>query len=177
MSLTIKRAKTETVTLRLDPKTKFMLDYMARVQGRSITAIVEHAIRHAADNVGVPDEFNGVRTWSHFWDASEGVRMLQLVADSKYPTNFEEDELLAFARAHWEFFYTSVAGKTVRRAYADILWPKIDEYLDIWREQRRADYWAAGKAMLRDLSVAKLDAPTWPRGSKVEASLDDEIPF
>lgn len=177
MSPATKRAKSETVTLRIDPKTKFMLDFMVRIQGRSITALVELAIREAADNAGIMDVYGNEKNWTQFWDANEGVRTLNLLAEPKYPTTFEEDEILLFARANWEFFYTSAKSSTVRRAYAEILWPKIGEYLQIWREKRSADYWAAGRAMERDLSVAKLAAPVWPRGSKNDASLDDEIPF
>ena len=176
MAASIKRAKTETVTLRLDPKTRFMLEFMSRVQARSITAVVEQAIREAAANVSVRSNSDDERTWSHFWDASEGSRTLQLISDANYPTNYEEDELLAFAHAHWEFFYISDSFKTPRKSYVDTLWPKIDDYLALWRDQRQADYWAAGRAMSRDLAAARLAGPEWPRGTKA-IDLDDEIPF
>lgn len=173
-----KRAKTETVTLRLDPKTKFMLDFMTRVQGRTITAIVEHAVRDAASNSGIEGDFNTTKTWASFWDANEGVRTLKLIADPNYPTNFEEDELLAFAQAHWEFFYTSANTETPRRAYLEVLWPRVEEFLSIWQAQRQEDYWAAGKAMAAALSSAKLQGPVWPRGNtKKEVDLNDDIPF
>jgi hypothetical protein len=66
---------------------------------------------------------------------------------------------------HWEFFYTSPAADTPRRAFIETLWPKIEEYRRIWYEQRETDYWAAGRAMAADLSAAKLAAPSWPRPS------------
>lgn len=172
-----KRAKTETITLRLDPKTKFMLEFMSRVQGRTITAIVEHAVRDAANSSGVQDSYGDTKTWAAFWDASEGVRTLNLIADPSYPTNFEEDELLAFAQAHWEFFYTTASMDRPRRAYLDVLWPRVEEFLSIWQAQRHEDYWAAGKAMAAALSSAKLQGPDWPRGSKKEVDLNDDIPF
>ena len=172
-----KRAKTETITLRLDPKTKFMLEFMTRVEGRTITAIVENAVREAASKSGIVADFSEMRTWADFWDANDGVRTLRLIADANYPTNFEEDELLAFAKAHWEFFYTNHKAETPMRAYLEILWPRIEEFSAIWRTQRQDDYWAAGNAMAAALTKAKVESPVWPRGSKKEAVLDDSIPF
>jgi len=184
MAAATKRAKTETLSLRLDPKTKFMLDFLARVQGQSITTVVERAVHQVAASVSVaPFEAND-KTWASFWDASEGVRTLNLIADPHYPTNFEEDELLSFATTHWPFFYASDRATSPRRAYVDILWPKIDHYLGLWRDMRQSNYWAASEAMRSDLEAARVAAPDWPIISKPKgpresfsADLDDEIPF
>lgn len=184
VTLNVKRAKTETLSLRLDPKTKFMLDFMARVQGQSITTVVERAVHKVADGVGVGPYGDEEKTWATFWDVSEGVRTLNLIADPHYPTNFEEDELLSFAKTHWPFFYTSDRANSPRRPYVDVLWPKISLYLGVWREQRQSNYWAAGEAMKADLEAARIASPEWPIASKPKApresfssDLDDEIPF
>jgi hypothetical protein len=191
-----KRSKTETLSLRLDPKTKFMLDFIARIQGQSITTVVEKAVREAANKTGIsaPDEQYD-RYWSDFWDPSEGIRTLNLIADKSYETTYDEDELHNFTVTHWPFFYTNASSDTPRRPYIDLLWPKIGHYLDIWREKRNEDYWAAGKEMAADLTAAKVAAPDWPvvsakpttnalSGAKTSgpresfsADLDDEIPF
>lgn len=187
MAMTIKRAKTETLSLRLDPKTKFMLDFLARVQGQSITTVVERAVREVAGRVGLESEYNQeTKTWNSFWDASEGMRALNLLGDPDYPTDYEEDELIRFAKTHWPFFYTNEKANVPRRAYVDLLWPKIDAYLAMWREQRQTNYWAAGEAMRDDLLAAKVAPPEWPikksvpsKGQREDfsADLDDEIPF
>jgi hypothetical protein len=184
----VKRAKTETLSLRLDPKTKFMLDFLARVQGQSITTVVERAVTKVAADIGV-GEYNNEKTWSSFWDASEGVRTLRLISDTHYPTNFEEDELLSFAKIHWPFFYHSDRATTPRQAFVDLLWSKMETYLDLWRNERQTNYWAAGEAMQADLSAARIVPPEWPIAKKpvapaantpresFSADLDDEIPF
>jgi predicted transcriptional regulator len=189
MVLNIKRAKTETLSLRLDPKTKFMLDFVSRVEGQSITTVVERAIRDVAGRVGIQSEWeNGSKTWAHYWDASEGMRALQLYADADYPTTFEEDEILRFAKTHWPFFYTTDKATTLRRPFVDLLWPKIGEYLAVWQNQRHQNYWAAGQAMKADLVAAQVQAPDWPipptkpaqskpTRESFAADLDDEIPF
>lgn len=185
-----KRAKTETLSLRLDPKTKFMLDFLARVQGQSITTVVERAVHKVASGVSVAPLDEDEKTWASFWDASEGVRTLKLIADANYPTNYEEDELLSFAKIHWPFFYQSDRAITPRQSYVDLLWPKIDTYLDLWKNGRQTNYWAAGEAMRADLTAARIVAPDWPVVTKPQApaarstpredfsaDLDDEIPF
>jgi hypothetical protein len=182
-----KRAKSETLSLRMDPKTRFMLELLSRMRGQSITIVVERAIKEAAENEVVScdtDEYGNKenkRIWSDFWDAEEGIRTLKLLADPKYPSTFEEDEIRAFTKTHWDFFYTSEKSSTVRDAYTSILWPKIQEYLKIWREKKGSDYWAAGNAMISDLDKANLRSPEWPRKTKPppvkSRDLDDEIPF
>jgi hypothetical protein len=185
-----KRAKSETLSLRMDPKTRFMLELLSRVRGQSITVVVERAIRDAANNMSVSEEeseFGSERirkTWSDFWDPNEGVRTLKLLLDRDYPSNFEEDELRAFTKTHWPFFYTSEKALSVRSGLVVILWPKIGEYQAMWREKTNSNYWAAGEAMNKDLTTARVQGPEWPPKAtepmKKEAfsrDLDDEIPF
>jgi hypothetical protein len=187
-------AKTLTLSLRLDPKTKFILDFVARIKGQSITTVVERAIKETADGLGISSWDEDSRTsyqatWSNFWDPSDGVRTLRLLANSGYPTTFDEDELKAFTLAHWQFFYLDRDGDQPKRVFIDILWPKIDKYLEIWREKKSSDYWAAGEAMKADLAAARVAGPDWPpkpttpaKPARRDASsplpdFDDEIPF
>jgi hypothetical protein len=102
-----------------------------------------------------------------------------LLACSTYPTTFDEDELRSFTEAHEEFFYLpDYNPRQPNRALLQILWPKIDEYRQIWRDHMDRDYWAAGKAMVIDIVAAKIKPPTWPRPNRQSrADLDNEIPF
>jgi hypothetical protein len=161
--------KTQTLSLRLDPKTKFSLEFVARANGQTLTTVVERAIRSSCDEVKIgSDEFN----WQHFWDPDEGMRTLKLLACDAYRSTYDEDELRQFTVEHWRFFYVCQAADKPRRAYVQILWPKIEEYQRIWREQRESNYWAAGEAMAADLSAAHVAGPTWP-----PSALSHEIPF
>lgn len=182
------RSKTQTLSLRLDPKTRFVLEFVSRIRGQSITTVVERAIKEASSEVSVgptwdergnPQEPN---TWQDFWDPDEGVRTLKLLANSAYPTTFEEDELRAFTLAHHEFFYTNDRGHTPNKAQTNVLWSKIDKYLELWRETKATDYWACGKLMVQHLSAAGLSHPNWPRSPTSPSrdfsqDLDDEVPF
>jgi hypothetical protein len=170
--------KTQTLSLRLDPKTKFTLEFVHRIKGQTLTTIVERAIRESCDQVTIGSDFGNEKfNWQNFWDPEDGVRTLKLLACQDYPSTYDEDDLKEFTKTHWEFFYLSKEAKTPRRAFVEILWPKIEDYRRIWREQRDSDYWAAGKAMAADLLAAKVSPPTWPRQSQKKTDLDDEIPF
>jgi hypothetical protein len=170
-------SKTETLSLRLDPKTKFSLEFVARINGQTLTTIVERAIRASCDQVKIAEgDFAGPYSWQDFWDPEEGVRMLKLLACVDYPSTYDEDDLRRFTLSHWEFFYASEKATTPKRGFVEVLWPKIDEYRRIWQEQRESDYWAAGRAMAAALTNAQLNAPEWPRQVAPATSTQDAKP-
>lgn len=179
------RAKTENLSLRLDPKTKFMIDFMARLRSQSVTSVVEQSIREAASNISIEEYSDRGRTeskWTDFWDPSEGVRFLKLLSVNGYPSTFEEDELRQFTLDHWQFFYTSRTNHTPRRGYVDIIWPNITDFISMWKKTKSSDYWAAGKAMCDALKGAGVKPPTWPlnesnKAPSIADELDDDLPF
>src|ERR1700730_6798082 len=83
--------KTQTLSLRLDPKTKFTLEFVARINGQTITTVVERAIRESCDRVKIRGvdggDFSDLCNWQGFWDPEEGVRTLRLLASPDYPSN------------------------------------------------------------------------------------------
>jgi hypothetical protein len=182
-------AKTESLSLRLDPKTRFILEFASRINGQTITTLVERAIRASCDKVRLSSDFGREGpNWQDFWDPDEGVRTLMLLTSSDYPSSFDEDELKVFTEAHKVFFYLPGEGApTPNRSFVKVLWPKIDEYRGIWRDQLDKDYWAAGNTMVADLSSAKIKPPVWPPNpdpprsasprQSVRGDMDDEISF
>ncbi len=178
--------KSETLTIRLDPKTRFMLEFMARHRGQTITTVVERAITAAANGLVIEDD-ESQRSWEYYWSIEEGVRALKVAAERQLYPSYDEERRIAFAREHWPFFYLSARKENLRAAFVSILWPRIDEFLDIWENDRRRDYFAAGKAMQQALKDAGVQPPTWPIPAdpppktgpreSFAADLDDEIPF
>jgi hypothetical protein len=166
--------RSETLSLRLDPKTKFTLEFASRIKGQTITTLVERAIRSSCDEIELyPEGFKGQEagTWKTFWDPDEGVRTLKLCAAKDYPTTYEEDELMSFVKAHQSFFYDDERRYEINRLFVRVLWPKIEEYHSIWQERRGEDYWAAGRAMAADLSAAKIKSPNWPPEEPTEDAI------
>ena len=181
-----KTRKSETLTIRLDPKTRFILEYLSRLKGQSITTVVERAIIKAADQEDLPDHDGGLPDgWKDFWDVSEGVRSLKISARSEFFPTYEEEKRLAFCNDHWPFFWSNKQRYSFLNHYVDVLWPRIDEFVQLHEDQKANDYFAAGKAMQEALSNAKLKPPAWPiPQKKIESpardfvrDMDDEIPF
>lgn len=183
-----KARKSETLTIRLDPKTRFILEYLSRLKGQSITTVVERAIIAAASQETVFDPaFPGQPdSWQRFWDVSDGCRALRMAERPEFFPSYEEDRRLAFAKEHWPFFYANQERSSFLNHFVDVLWPRIDEFVEIHEDQKATDYFAAGKAMQEALRTAKLKAPEWPVSSKKRTQaesegfsrdLDDDIPF
>jgi hypothetical protein len=184
--------RTEVLSMRLDPKTRFLVEILARLRGQNITMVVERSIQEAADATVIGRD----GSWRDYWHIEEGVRSLKMAADERlYPT-FEDEYRLEFAKTHWPFFFGSSSCNAYLELSIRVLWPKIDEFVAVWRKTQSTDYFAAGKAMQKALSDAGIKAPDWPVKPRVvekqatsrggggpswEApkggDLDDEIPF
>lgn len=181
-----KPSKSETLTIRLDPKTRFMLEFVARLRGQTITTVVERAIADAADDAKIVSYDGPDLTWKDFWSIEDGERALQIYGEPALRPTYDEERKLGFAKKHWPFFYTGESRKYLKTAFLEILWPRIDEFVTIDDEQKAKDYFAAGKAMQTALLDAKIAPPDWPANVKAPASkpsgglsrdMDDDIPF
>lgn len=180
--------KSESLTIRLDPKARFILEYLARLKGQSITTVVERSIVTAADQTPVvePLPYSGdevvVFRWQDVWDISDGVRALKMASRPEFFPTYEEEKRLSFCIEHWPFFWINQRRDKFLNHYVDILWPRIDEFLQIHEEGKSSDYFAAGKAMQAALRKADLLAPDWPIPSDALPPPPpppnlDEVPF
>jgi hypothetical protein len=156
---------------------------MVRVKGLRITDLIEQAIKDSAEQTTVGRES---KNWLHYWHPHDGVRLMNLIFDPDIHTSFEEDEIRDFIEQHKDFFYRKEGPINV---FVQVLWPKINDYMDHWRNHKATDRWATGKLMLEAINAAGLNGPSWPPtsppSSRPEArpkprpiqDLDDEIPF
>ncbi len=182
-----KATKTENLSIRLDPKTKFILDFVVRMKGVRTTDLVARAIKDLADSTRIRgNDSRGndyEKSWLDYWHPEDGVRTLNIILDPDIPTTFDEDELADFVRQHWEFFFGSADYKNPVPAFVQVLWPDIETYLDHWRESKSRSRWATGELMLKAIKAAEMRGPDWPRKTwptspkTTNADLDDEIPF
>jgi uncharacterized protein (DUF1778 family) len=115
------RAKTQTLSLRLDPKTRFVLELMSRFRGQTITVAVERAIHKAAEEViefryDIQGQEISRMRWVDFWDPEEGIRALRLLAHRPFPSTYEEDEIRRFTLDHRVFFTLTGTAKSLIEA-------------------------------------------------------------
>lgn len=177
---TKKSSKSESLTIRLNPRTRFVLEFVARMKGQTITTVVERALEAAGDQAKIETEFDSDRTWKDFWDVSEGVRALRIAREPElYPT-YDEEIKAKFAEQFWEYFYTDQRMDLPHRVYVDLLWPKMDDILKAHENDKHTDYFSAEKLMRRILIEAQVTPPKSRSGVKDEKpnyDLDDDIPF
>jgi hypothetical protein len=187
---TKKGMKSEVLSMRMDPRTRFIVEFIARVRGQSITTVVDRAIQEAANNLRLSDGRN--ETWEDFWHVSEGIRSLKVMSEKRTFPNYEEEFKVSFTRSHWPFFYITNKFDEYKEWSVGVIWPRFDEFVEIWRNTKATNYWAATKAMQKAISDAGLIAPEWPIAKppakpispnppKQEAlgggDIDDDIPF
>ncbi|MET4635002.1 hypothetical protein [Kaistia defluvii] len=158
---TVKVGKSETLTIRLDPKTRFILEYLSRLKGQTITTVVERAIIEMATETLFRSNGKDL-TWQDLWDVSEGVRSLNIAGHHQFFPTYDEEKRLEFTKKHWPFFYLDYMFNKFDRPYIEVLWPRIDEFIQIHEESRATNYFEAGRQMKKALEAANIEPPVWP---------------
>jgi hypothetical protein len=166
-----KLTKSDTLTIRLDPRTRFQLEFLSRLRGQTITTVVERAIAEAANRASIPREHGDDVRWDDIWHVNDGVRLLLMGRHRELFPTADEEALLDFTRTHWPFFYTTERCNVIVTTYVEVLWPKIQSYLDIFERTKHSDYFHAGIEMRKAIEAAGLNPPVWPPKDK------DDLPF
>lgn len=154
-----KAGKSESLTIRLDPKMRFALEFVARLNGQTITKVIERAVTEAADRTKVDDGGNhfDAPNWRNYWDVSDGVRAIKLANDENTHPSFEEEEMLDFIRQHWRFFSIDDSLRVLKRDNIDVLWPMMPSFIEWWRDHKSSDRFYVARMMNHTLAEAGLD--------------------
>ncbi|MFJ2493733.1 hypothetical protein ACIOV9_19610 [Pseudomonas iridis] len=82
---------TVSVGIRIDPKIKFALDIMGRLQKRSLTAVIEWAIAQAIAQQAVDFDGNSLSTvLDKVWSTDESSRLVQLAIHMPEALTYDE---------------------------------------------------------------------------------------
>ncbi|WP_147150851.1 hypothetical protein [Neoasaia chiangmaiensis] len=158
-----KVSKSESLTIRLDPKMRFALEFVARLKGQTITKVIERAVLDMADRTVVeyknaPEGCDSA-DWRDFWDVNEGIRALNMARTPETHPTFEEDEILDFVQQHPSYFFRNGYERSFNREYIDVLWPEIEFLLDVWRSTKSTNRGAVVDMMETALAKAGLETP------------------
>lgn len=89
-----KLSRSQTVTVRFDPKLKYLADLAARKQRRTVSSFIEWAVEEALDKIVMEEDMNYQTTLSdirnELWDVDEAERFGRLAV--KYPELLTHDE-------------------------------------------------------------------------------------
>lgn len=112
--------KTETLTLRLDPKVKYTIELMSRIRRQSITSVIEAAVEAEAFDLDTPVIIEGKReTWSlasavsEFWSTDVVTRFLGLCAFMPELLTYEEQRIWETIKATPEFWDENIESYMV----------------------------------------------------------------
>jgi hypothetical protein len=172
-----KLARSETVTIRLDPKMRYLAELASRAHRRTLSSYIEWAIEASFSQV-LPSPSHPHITLgdeaSALWDVDEPDRFATLA--SRYPDllTHEEQRRWKLIRENgflWRGRYVEESGKRVWRwdstKVANLILDRLREHWDVFVRVTRDE------APLTDLPKwNKLQSPPAP-----DADEDDDLPF
>lgn len=189
-----KMSRSETVTVRLDPKLRYLAELAARIHRRTLSSYIEWAVEQSLEKVDIHiaehggDEDVTLKAESRLlWDVDESERFIKLARHYPELLNHEEQEqwkllldsqLLEPARARNKFgrvewndgILEDVVYPAVRR-----LWPEIQEVYEGGGAKQRA--WV--DRVRHEMAEGKIYPPGVGKapGLASLADMDDDIPF
>ena len=185
-----KLSRSETVTVRLDPKLRYLADLASRLHRRTLSSYVEWSIKEALDRVDLGLDVNGNRCTigseaEDLWDVDEADRFVKLAL--RYPHLLSHEE-----QVRWKlirecgYLWRGRYGPPPRQEWQ---WLVEDASLCFDRLRAKWDLFCA----VADGEKPASELPKWPKekpvappasstGSKPAKGtgfdeLDDDIPF
>ena len=185
-----KLSRSETVTVRLDPKLRYLAELAARLHRRTLSSYVEWAIEASLDNNVLKPDFNGrgasiMDDAEYLWDVDEADRFAKLAL--RYPRLLSHEE-----QVRWKLIRE--CGYLWRGKYGpspaqEWRWQVVE---DSFCFDRLRDKWELFCAVANGDKPAS-ELPTWAKtnpgrpsayapGAKPAAKtsfddMDDDIPF
>lgn len=182
-----KLSRTETVTVRLDPKLRYLAELAARKQRRTLSSFIEWAVERALDQVYLseynqyeqgPTSVSLAEKQYHLWDVDEAERGVRLALN--YPDLLTFDEQLV-----WKL--VSECGVLWRGSYKgpDDEWKWSVREESLIRERLRAHWETFKKVASGALPASEL--PQWTKTKTPNDTSsdfgdfsefdDDKVPF
>lgn len=163
-----KLSRSETVTVRLDPKLRYLAELAARKQRRTVSSFIEWAIEDALKRVSISEDQNSERTIHDealtLWDVDDADRFAKLALNFPELLTHDEQVLWKLVKGNgslWQGRYNS-----------QDIWDWDNSIENIIFERLRKD-WDKFNAVARG-DAEKSTLPTW-RDKKDDDEKD--IPF
>ncbi|MEQ9446049.1 MAG: hypothetical protein RJS98_10820 [Rhodospirillaceae bacterium] len=169
--------KAGAVTVRLDPKLKYLADLAARKQRRPLSGLIEWAVEESLSKVILEEDRNGdtslmdAERFRGLWDVDEADRVAKLAL--YYPELLSYDEQII-----WKLVRTN--GLLWKGKYDDGTWTwKTEPEKLIW--DRFREHWETFKAVAAGEKNEE-ELPTWTKDKASSdgwdsGDINDDIPF
>jgi hypothetical protein len=174
-----KLSRSETVTVRLDPKLRYLAELAARKQRRTLSSFVEWAVVDSLGRLMLTDDSNGFEPRetsvadeaAYLWDVDEADRFAKLAL--RYPDMLTHDE-----QVRWKLIRENGYLWRGREAGSNNNWTWTVQESSLNFERLR-EYW--DKFIAVGLGQAdKSILPVWQKQKpdvKGFEDLEDDIPF
>jgi hypothetical protein len=175
----ISKRRSEVVTVRLDPRLKYLGEIAARKQRRTLSGYIEWAVEKSLelvilkenDGYGNSVSVSDAQRNYNLWDVEESERLIRLAFNFPELLTYEEQLVWRLIRDNgylWRGHYSKSDGRWEWSIGEDkLIWERLRENWEIFK----------GVAA-NELPGEKL--PTWVR-TKTEppslSAIDDDIPF
>ncbi len=177
--------KSEIVTVRFDPKLKYLAELAARKQRRPLSSYIEWAVEQSLAQVVLEEEWDGEKVIvtvagaersHHLWDLEESDRIVRLALHYPDLLTHEEQTLWKLIRENGLLWKGKFAGEppvwTWRVEESSLIWERVREHWPIFRAV------ANGSKLRTELPGWQKTKPTETFGrGRLSDELDDDIPF
>lgn len=173
-----KLSRSETVTVRLDPKLNYLCELAARAQRRTKSSFIEWAIDHALESVTIPgtSPANTIAEMiASLWDVEEADRLAMLAFQAPFLMTHDEQLIWKLIETNgllWRGNYSDVNDEWCWNPSARSLrWDKLREHYDTFKAV------AEGREATDELpSWLKVRSPP-PSPAAFDGDLDSDVPF
>jgi len=184
-----KLSRSETVTVRLDPKLRYLAELAARLHRRTLSSYIEWSIKEALDSEALRNN-EGVRdtigTAAEFlWDVDDADRFAKLALRYPHLLTHEEQVRWKLIRENGYLWKGSYAGRRFEWTWT------VDEDSIIYPRLR--EHWATFCAVADGTAGPDQSLPTWAKTDPARSyrpppvakpaektgfdDMDDDIPF
>lgn len=144
--------KTEALSIRIEPRMRYGLEILARLQRRAVTGVVEWSIAQAFQNETTRDskgsEVGFERALDRLWSPNEPERILALRFYYPALMTFEEERLAKVLTS------TAVLWSAREPSYGSFRW---DVVLPVWEQLKPVLVAAAERPVITALSEPELN--------------------
>lgn len=175
-----KLSRSETVTVRLDPKLRYLAELAARLHRRTLSSYVEWAIEASLDNNVLKTNYEGhgfsiKDDAEYLWDVDDADRFARLALRYPHLLSHEEQVRWKLIRENGYLWKGAFTGRQREWTWT------VDEESFVYPRLR--EHWAAF-CRAADTGEDKDKLPTWPKtdpappkASSGFDDMDDDIPF
>lgn len=170
------------VSLRLDPKMKYLIDLMTRDQKRTITGVIEWSLERAASQVMITGEAytegdTFAQAIDHLWSTDEATRVIKLAIYRQSLLDYDEMRIWETIRATKHFWKVRVAdsisgGAVMDYMHMDLIQKHWDDLLEHVAKHKNSRSIVPYDLPERDIRQNGMDAEGNP-----DPTNDPDIPF